>query len=69
MAALNISYLHGYWQRALGQPGAPAAEDDLDATLLSGLKIPVTSYEDARNGRREFDRAGRRDDLSDGESG
>ena len=41
MPTLNIPYLHGYWQRALGLPYASPAEEDLDATLLSGLGLNV----------------------------
>ena len=36
---MEISYLRGYWQRALGVAGAPPGAVDLDTTLLSGLRL------------------------------
>jgi hypothetical protein len=36
---MEIPYLHGYWQRALGVAGAPPGEVDLDTTLLCGLRL------------------------------
>ena len=39
VSRLNLDYLHGYWQRALRVPEAPAGATDLDRTLLCGLRL------------------------------
>ena len=36
---MEIPYLRGYWQRAMGVADASPGEDDLDATLLCGLRL------------------------------
>jgi hypothetical protein len=36
---MKLPHLYGYWQRILGMDGAPPGEEDLDATLLCGLRL------------------------------
>jgi Phytanoyl-CoA dioxygenase (PhyH) len=36
---MEIPYLRGYWQRVLGIAGKTSGEEDLDTTLLCGLRL------------------------------
>lgn len=38
-SGLGVEYLRGYWQRSRHLPDAPPAAEDLDCTLLNGLRL------------------------------